>query len=92
MAVRQSQSRWLLALLACTAGCLNAPQESPRGTHSLRMADILSTTPGLNGATPKVDPLAARLHVGQRRIEFLLPQPDPLEVRAVIAGRFELPA
>ena len=59
MAVRVSR----FALLILLAGCLHAPEDSPRGTHSLRIADILSTTPGLNNPAPTIDPQAVRLTV-----------------------------
>jgi hypothetical protein len=59
MAVRRSR----LAVLVLFAGCLSAPQDSPRGSHSLRIGDILSTTPGLDNPAPTPDPQAVRLTV-----------------------------
>lgn len=59
MAARNSR----LVVLMLLAGCLSAPQESPRGSHSLRIGDILSTTPGLDNPSPTPDPQAVRLTV-----------------------------
>jgi len=52
-----------MAVLILLAGCLGAPQDSPRGSHSLRIGDILSTTPGLDNPSPTPDPQAVRLTV-----------------------------
>jgi len=59
MTVRVSRFTVLVVL----AGCVNAQQDSPRGTHSLRIGDILSTTPGLDNPAPTPDPQAFRLTV-----------------------------
>jgi hypothetical protein len=59
MVVRMSR----LTVLVLLAGCLSAPQDSSRGSHSLRIADILSTTPGLDNPSPTPDPQAVRLTV-----------------------------
>src|SRR5262245_59918339 len=59
MTVRVSR----FAVLVVLVGCVNAQQDSPRGTHSLRIGDILSTTPGLDNPAPTPDPQAFRLTV-----------------------------
>jgi uncharacterized membrane protein len=59
MTVRVSR----LLVLVLFTGCLHAQQDSPRGSQSLRIADILSTMPGLDNPAPTPDPQAARLTV-----------------------------